>query len=206
MHAASQPVNTTNCKTLSFPLNVHILESATLSRRACQIKKFGPRILFQSKCNQCDRLWIVWPNDQDWNVTSALKLEQVLKEEDIILPGDLSAVISLLFPEHSVSRLKASACVTKVAGSPSPHTSPSSEKCTIHQTCNAACCINEPSWPMTNRQCVHFSGCAFQSYHFPSPMRLSIIIWRVLPWLEVRINAWDFGVKGFFENEYGKSN
>ena len=31
----------------------------------------------------------------------SLKLEQVLKEEDIILPGDLSAVISLLFPEHS---------------------------------------------------------------------------------------------------------
>ena len=28
-------------------------------------------------------------------------MEQVLKEEDIILPGDLSAVISLLFPEHS---------------------------------------------------------------------------------------------------------
>ena len=59
MHAASQPVNTTNSKTLSFPLNAHILESATLSRRAYQIKKFGPRILFQSKCNQCDRHWIV---------------------------------------------------------------------------------------------------------------------------------------------------
>ena len=52
----------------------------------------------------------------------SLKLEQVLKEEDIILPGDLSAVISLLFPEHSVSRLKASACVTKVSKA-SPHIS-----------------------------------------------------------------------------------
>ena len=51
-------------------------------------------------------------------MTRALKLEQVLKEEDILTPGDLSAVISLLFPEHSVSRLKASACVTKVAASP----------------------------------------------------------------------------------------
>ena len=51
-------------------------------------------------------------------MTSALKLEQVLEEEDILAPGDLSAVISLLFPEHSVSRLKASACVTKVAVSP----------------------------------------------------------------------------------------
>ena len=49
-------------------------------------------------------------------MTSALKLEQVLKEGDIILPGDLSAVISLLFPEQ-LSRLKASACVTKVAAS-----------------------------------------------------------------------------------------
>ena len=32
-------------------------------------------------------------------MTRALKLEQVLKEEDILTPGDLSAVISLLFPE-----------------------------------------------------------------------------------------------------------
>ena len=51
MHPASQPVNTTNCKTLSFQLNVHILERATLSRRACQIKKSGPRILLQKKYN-----------------------------------------------------------------------------------------------------------------------------------------------------------
>ena len=49
-------------------------------------------------------------------MTRALKLEQVLKEEDILTPGDLSAVISLLFPEL-LSRLKASACVTKVAAS-----------------------------------------------------------------------------------------
>ena len=33
-------------------------------------------------------------------MTRALKLEQVLKEEDILTPGDLSAVISLLFPEQ----------------------------------------------------------------------------------------------------------
>ena len=46
---------------------------------------------------------------------------------------------------------------------------------------------------MTNRQCVHFSGGAFQSYHFPSPMWLSIIIWRVQP-------------RGSMSNEYGKSN
>ena len=41
----------------------------------------------------------------------------------------------------------------------------------------------------------------FRGVHFNLIILLHqwIIIWQVLPWLEVRINAWDFGVKGVYE-------